>query len=81
MFCMRNITGQNIQTARKLRNLTQEELAIRLQIAGMKHTRNTIAKIENGFRQVTDIELKAIADVMNIPISSLFIEVGISAGH
>lgn len=72
MFCMRNITGKQIASARKSKNLTQEELAIKLQILGLHHTRNTIAKIENGIRQITDIELKTISDVLEVPISCLF---------
>jgi len=74
MCHMRNITGQKIQLARRKKNLTQEELAIKLQILGLAHTRNTIAKIENGFRQVTDIEIKAISDVLDVAINWLFEE-------
>lgn len=72
MFCMRNITGKNIQATRKDKKLTQEELAIQLQIHGLNHTRTTIAKIENGFRQITDVELLAIANVLDVPISTFF---------
>lgn len=71
---MRNITGHRIRLARQSRNLTQEELAIKLQILGLKHTRNTVAKIEGAFRQVTDIELKAISDVLETPIEWFFKE-------
>lgn len=71
---MRNITGSNIRLARQSKKLTQEELAIKLQILGLSHTRNTIAKIESGFRQITDIEIKAISDVLNVPINWFFEE-------
>ena len=74
MFCMRNITGRKIQSIRKINNLTQEELAVKLQIHGLSHTRSTIAKIENGFRQVTDIELKSIANVLEVSVCTLFEE-------
>ena len=74
MFYMRNITGQHIKSIRKSKKLTPEELAIRLQIQGFPHTRTTVAKIENGFRQITDIEIKAIAIVLDVPISRLFEE-------
>ena len=60
--------------ARQSNKLTQEELAVKLQILGLLHTRNTIAKLENGFRQITDIEIKAISDVLNVPINWLFEE-------
>jgi len=71
---MRNIIGHRVRLARQSANLTQEELAVKLQIIGLKHTRNTVAKIESGFRQVTDIEIKAISDVLNVSINWLFEE-------
>lgn len=74
MFCMRNITGNQIQKVRKSKNLTQEELAVKLQIQGFRHTRSTIAKIENGFRQITDLELKVIADVLETSVICFFEE-------
>jgi transcriptional regulator with XRE-family HTH domain len=74
MFHMRNITGRRIQAARQAKNLTQNELAIKLQMLGFTHTRNTIAKIENGFRQVTDIELRAIATALEVSVAWLFEE-------
>ena len=71
---MRNIIGHRVRLARLATNLTQEQLAIKLQIVGLSHTRNTIAKIESGYRQITDIEIKAIADVLEIEVNWLFEE-------
>lgn len=72
MLCMQNITGKNIQSIRKNKNLTQEDLAIRLQIHGLGHTRSTIAKIENGLRRVTDIELQVIAKALEVSVDVFF---------
>ena len=72
MFSMQNITGKNIQSIRKDRNLTQEGLAIHLQIYGLNHTRTTIAKIENGLRRVTDIELQIIAKALEVQVGAFF---------
>jgi transcriptional regulator with XRE-family HTH domain len=74
MFHMRNITGSQIRLARQSNKLTQEELAARLQILGFGHTRNTIAKIESGIRQVTDVELKAFAQALSVNIGWFFQE-------
>ena len=74
MFRMQNITGRRIRLARHIKNLTQEELATKLQLMGLTHTRNTIAKIENGFRQVLDSEIKALADVLELPVGWFFEE-------
>ena len=72
MLRMQNITGKNIQSIRKNKNLTQEDLAIRLQIHGLGHTRSTIAKIENGLRRVTDIELQVMAKALEVSVDVFF---------
>jgi transcriptional regulator with XRE-family HTH domain len=72
---MRNIIGSKIQQARRQKHLTQEQLAAHLQMAGLTHTRNTVAKIEGGIRQVTDVEIKVIADVLGVRVAWLFDEV------
>ena len=69
---MQNITGKNIQSIRKNKNLTQEDLAIQLQIHGLGHTRSTIAKIENGLRRVTDIELQVMAKALEVSVDVFF---------
>lgn len=74
MFHMRNITGPQIRLARKKLHLTQEGLAARLQLAGLNHTRNTIAKIEVGARQLTDVELQFLADALEVSVAWLFQE-------
>lgn len=71
---MRNIIGHRIRQARLENNLTQEQLAIKLQIVGFRHTRNTIAKIESGFRQITDVEIKAMAELLHVSVGWLFEE-------
>lgn len=71
---MRNITGTKIRQARSSKHITQEDLAIRLQMIGLLHTRNTIAKIESGVRQIMDYEVKAIAGVLGVSVSWLFSE-------
>ncbi len=73
MFRMQNnIIGDQIKLARREQNLTQNDLAARLQIVGLKHTRNTIAKIETGVRQITDIEIKMFAEVLGVSVGWLF---------
>lgn len=72
MFHMRNITGSQIRHFRLRHNLTQEQLAVQLQVRGFSHTRNTIAKIESGLRRITDIELQAVASALDVPVAYLF---------
>lgn len=71
---MRNIAGPRIRKARLALNLTQEGLATRLQVMGQHHTRNTIAKIETGIRQITDVELRVFSQVLSVPIAWFFLD-------
>ena len=52
-----NICGKNIAKFRKELNISQRELADRLQLLGLDIDKNAIQRIESGQRFVTDIEL------------------------
>jgi hypothetical protein len=60
---MKNIVGKRVQEARhKFKPpLSQEALAVRLELDGWKISRGTLSKIEAGIRQVTDFEVMALA--------------------
>jgi HTH-type transcriptional regulator, cell division transcriptional repressor len=65
---MQNITGRRIRqlrTARKPR-MTQADLASALQLKGFDIDRAGVAKVEGGYRQVSDIELVAIAEALGV---------------
>lgn len=53
----RNLCGSRISEYRRRLNLSQNKLAIRLQLAGMDIHKNTIQRIEAGKAYVTDIEI------------------------
>lgn len=67
-----NITGKAIRRARIKAKLSQKELSIRLETMAIYICRGSVSRIENGSRIVTDIELKAICDVLRIPVQQLF---------
>jgi len=69
-----NITGNNIRSARQKAKLTQEQLSARLETKAIYICRGSLSRIENGARIVTDIELKAIAEELNLPVQELFEE-------
>lgn len=52
-----NICGTNIAKFRKELNISQRELADRLQLLGLDIDKNAIQRIESRQRFVTDIEL------------------------
>jgi transcriptional regulator with XRE-family HTH domain len=69
-----NLCGQNVRKIRKSKKLSQEELGHMLQLAGYDMDSFAILRIENGKRFVTDIEMKALCDVLDISIFELLPE-------
>ena len=68
----RNIIGARVKALRTKRELTQEQLLARLQIAGLDHyTRETVAKIEGNIRSVFDYEVPIIAQCLDVEIAEL----------
>ena len=68
-----NLCGERIQMYRKQlpEKTSQRKLAVMLQIHGLDLEKNAIQKIENGERFVTDIELKAFAEVLGVSYEDL----------
>ena len=68
---LRNAVGDALRAARETQNLSQAELAAKLQLYGWDVGRTTWTKIELGERAVTDCELLAIADVLGLSLDAL----------
>ena len=74
----KNVCGDKIRTIRlaKLvgpkRKMTQTELAERMSLQGSFMTRITIGRIENGTRDLSDIELIRFARALEVEIQELF---------
>ena len=70
----RNIIRKRLRIARTRATppITQEELAARLQVQSLPIERATISKIETGYREVTDVEVAAIARILGVSIGWLF---------
>jgi len=62
----KNISGQRIKEARKRMNLSQENLAARLQLRGVIIERDSISRIEIGTRFVTDYELMTLSEILKV---------------
>lgn len=63
--------GKRVQNLRKRNGWTQEQLAIKMQLAGCDMTRSAIAKIEVGQRSLYPNEIKALLGVFQIPVEEL----------
>lgn len=69
-----NICGQNIRKLREQKNMSQDQLAAKLQTEGLGVNQNSISRIETGKRIVTDFELKALAHVFRVKVDTLLVE-------
>lgn len=61
-----NIVGPRVRQARLAARLTQADLAARLELRDVRIDRAGVAKIEGAFRQVSDVELMALADALGV---------------
>lgn len=68
-----NLSGKNIRNLRLSykTKLSQRGLADKMQLIGIDIDKNAIQRIESGKRFVTDIELKAFAQIFEVSVDSL----------
>lgn len=64
-YGLNNVCGKNVARYRKSLEISQRELADRLQLLGLDIDKNAIQRIESGQRFVTDIELVFISRVLD----------------
>lgn len=62
----KNICGIRVKEARKKLNLSQENLAAKLQLEGVILERDSVSRIEIGTRFVADYELLALCKILNV---------------
>lgn len=67
----KNVCGDRVRDARQKQRLTQEDLAAKLQIAGVIMERDSVSKIEIGTRFVTDYELMVLSKVLDVSMQWL----------
>ena len=68
-----NMVGENLCKIRKARGMSQKALSSKLELLGVYVCRGSISRIEDYSRTVTDIELYAIAKVLDVKIEDLMI--------
>ena len=62
----RNIVGARVTEARKALGMKQVDLLAKLQLAGVDMSIPALSLLEGQKRPVTDIELKALSDVLQV---------------
>ena len=68
----KNICGANIERIRREKGLKQLEIVAQLQVAGVDINPSSYSKLEGQRRLASDIEVQAIARILNVPIEALF---------
>lgn len=69
----RNLIGPNLRKLRERMGLKQDDLAARLQLAGLDHfDRVTVAKVESQIRSLYDYEAIVFAKVLQVDVATLF---------
>lgn len=62
----KNLISQRLIELRHQNNLSQRDLAHKLQLHGYDMDKNVITRIETNKRYVTDVELKALTKIFNV---------------
>ena len=61
-----NISGPRIREARVKAGMSQEELVVRMQLAGLQMGQMAVSRIETGKRLVPDFELPLLAAALGV---------------
>ncbi len=64
--------GQNLRRIREAAGLTQEAVAVRLQLRGCDITRSAVAKIEVGQRHLYPDEIIFLRDILGTTYDEMF---------
>lgn len=67
----RNIIGARVTEARQAQGMKQIELLAKLQLAGIDISSPALSLLEGQKRPVSDIELNALASILNVSVDWL----------
>ena len=67
----RNMVGARVTEARLVKGMKQKELLAKLQTAGIEISTPALSLLEGQKRPVSDIELKAVSDILGVSVDWL----------
>ncbi|MDR2753542.1 MAG: XRE family transcriptional regulator [Oscillospiraceae bacterium] len=67
----RNIIGARVEQRRRELHIKQKDLLTQLQINGVDLNASGLSKLEGQYRLVTDMELKCIAQALDVSVNWL----------
>lgn len=66
------MVGQRVRKFRELRGWSQDEFAVKLQLFGWDTSQDSISRLENQARRVTDLELFVLCNVLGVRFDEFF---------
>ena len=63
-----NVSGERVKAARERAGISQEQLAAKIQLAGLSITQKAVSRIGTGDRVVADYELQYLADALGTSV-------------
>lgn len=66
-----NASGCKIRELREAAGISQEQLAARIQLAGLNLNQKAVSRIETGERVVPDFELLYFSEALEVPVCKL----------
>lgn len=70
----KNVICKNLRRFRKMRGLTQDQLAARMQVMNVNLTQELISRIERNTRIVTDYELACFCRALGVTLEEMLSE-------
>lgn len=67
----KNICGANVERIRKQLGMKQATLVAKMQLAGVDINPSSLSKLEGQIRIASDIELKAISEILEVSMEEL----------
>ena len=64
----KNLIGARVESARKEQGMKQKELLAQLQVRGVDLNASGLSKLEGQIRFVTDFELLALSEILNVSV-------------
>ncbi len=64
----KNLIGARIEALRRSRGIKQKELLAQLQVHGIDINASALSKLEGQLRSVTDIELLAFSEILDVDL-------------
>lgn len=67
----RNLVGEKVEALRKKKGMKQKDLLAQLQVRGVDMNASALSKLEGQIRYVTDFELIALSDILEVSVNYL----------